>query len=284
MPKSFFQKILLAVDGSETSLQAEELSVMFAKKFQSKVTAVHAVPEQLLDLGAKTPTDIPKAVLSEVSEWFVTKGEDVLKNTQALFQEEGVKIEARLAHGDPAENIITLAAKEKFDLIIAGTRGETEAELYSLGSTAEKISRHAECSVLVVKEKSSISKILVGFDGSEKAQIGLKHAVHLAQKLDAEITVVNVQERRLFEPKPAIAQKLGKRILLQAAAELKGVDARQRLEFGNPAEGIIELANKENFDLIVVGSRGLSRAKRFLLGSVSDDVAHHSRCSVLIAR
>lgn len=126
--------------------------MVLAKKFQSKVTVVHVVPEQLLDLGLK-PADIPKLVLGEVSEWFVKKGYEILKNGQALFNEEGVKIAARLIHGDPAEKIISLALDEKYDLMVLGKRGETEAEVSSLGSNAEKISSHAECSLLLSKKR-----------------------------------------------------------------------------------------------------------------------------------
>jgi len=280
--KSYFQKILLAVDGSQTCLLAEELIVVLAKKFQSKVTVVHAVAEQLLDL---TPyADVPKSVLGEVSEWFLKRGEEILGNAQALFSEEGVEIDARLVHGDPAEKIISLAADEKYDLIVTGNRGETEVEVFSLGSNAEKISRHAECSVLIIKEKTKISKILVAIDGSENARKGLQHAVQLAQKFNAEITVMNVMERGLFGLKPQVAQNVGERTLSKAFDEVKGASATKRLEFGNPAEKIIEIANKEKYDLIVVGSRGLSRTKRFFLGSVSDDVSHHAHCSVLIVR
>jgi len=282
--KSLFKRILVAVDGSHTCLLAQELAVLLAKKFQSKVTLVHAVPEQLLDLGVKTPADIPKSVLEEISEWFVKKGEEILRNAQAIFSEEGVEIDARLLHGDPAENIINLAADKKYDLIVLGNRGETEAEVFSLGSNAEKISRHAECSVFIIKEKTKISKILVAVDGSENAQKGLHYAVQLAQKFNAEITVMNVMERRLFGLKPKVAQNVGEQVLSKAVEEVKGISVTKRLESGNPSEKIIEVANKEEYDLIVVGSRGLSRSKRFFLGSVSDDVSHHAHCSVLLVR
>jgi len=276
---------MVAVDGSRTCLVAEELVVVLAKKFQSRVTVVHAVHEQLLDLGAKTPFgEIPQPVVKEITEWFVQKGEEVLRNTQALFSEEGIEIDAKLAYGDPAESIISLAANEKYDLIVIGNRGETEAEVFSLGSNAEKISRHAECSVLIVKEKTKISKILAAIDGSENANKALQQAVQLAQKLDAEVTVVNVMECGLFGLKPKVAQDVGERILSKAMDEAKVVKVTKRFEFGNPAEKIIEIANKENYSLIVVGSRGLSRTKRFFLGSVSDDVSHHAHCSVLIVR
>jgi nucleotide-binding universal stress UspA family protein len=65
---------------------------------------------------------------------------------------------------------------------------------------------------------------------------------------------------------------------------VKGAKFDKKLEFGNPAETIINVAEKGKYDLIIVGKRGLSTVKRFFLGSVSDDVSHHAKCSVLIVR
>jgi nucleotide-binding universal stress UspA family protein len=65
---------------------------------------------------------------------------------------------------------------------------------------------------------------------------------------------------------------------------MEGVEIDKRLEYGKPAEIIIKLANKENYDLIILGSRGLSSVKRYLLGSVSEDVTWHAKRSVLIIR
>ena len=56
------------------------------------------------------------------------------------------------------------------------------------------------------------------------------------------------------------------------------------LEYGNPAEVLIKIAKKADIDIIIMGSRGLSSVKRFLLGSVSDDISMHSRNSVLIVK
>jgi nucleotide-binding universal stress UspA family protein len=84
--------------------------------------------------------------------------------------------------------------------------------------------------------------------------------------------------------KPEVVRKIGESILSDAAAKVKGLKLNTQLEFGNPAETIIEVAEKGNYDLIIVGSRGLSNVKRFFLGSVSDDVSHHAKSSVLIVR
>jgi nucleotide-binding universal stress UspA family protein len=64
----------------------------------------------------------------------------------------------------------------------------------------------------------------------------------------------------------------------------KGVELETYAREGDPAEVIIELANEQQADLIVVGSRGLTGIKRFLLGSVSNKVSHHAPCSVMIVR
>lgn len=202
-----------------------------------------------------------------------------------MFKEDGIEVDAKfMEHEDPAEAILRLAKDEDYDLVVIGNRGETEAETFSLGSVAEKISRHAECPVLIVKEKTKISKVLVGVDGSENAEKALEHAVELAKKHQAKITLLNVEESILLSLKPKVTKEIGESILSSATAKVKGVKVDTQLKFGNPAETIIEVAEKENCDVIVVGSKGLSKVKRFFLGSVSDDVSHHAHSSVLIVK
>jgi nucleotide-binding universal stress UspA family protein len=77
---------------------------------------------------------------------------------------------------------------------------------------------------------------------------------------------------------------IGECILKDASTKTKGVAFEKLLEVGSPAETIIKVAIKGSVDLTVVGSRGLSSIRRFLLGSVSDDISLHSRGSVLIVR
>jgi nucleotide-binding universal stress UspA family protein len=70
----------------------------------------------------------------------------------------------------------------------------------------------------------------------------------------------------------------------QAEAEAAGVTAVTRASQGDPADAILDVAEEQHADLIVVGNRGLAGAKRFLLGSVPNRVSHHAPCSVLIVR
>lgn len=287
--ESYFKKILVPVDGSHTCLHAEELAATIAKNFKSKVTVIHVVPNKLVHPELRKRAlryPVPfTSVRSEISSWFSQVGKKIVGEAEALFKEDGIEVDAKfMEHEDPAEAILRLAKDENYDLVVIGNRGETEAETFSLGSVAEKVSRHAECPVLIVKEKTKISKVLVGVDGSENAEKALEHAVELAKKHKAKITLLNVEESILLSLKPKGAKEIGESILSSATAKVKGVKVDTQLKFGNPAETIIEVAEKENYDVIIVGSKGLSKVKRFFLGSVSDDVSHHAHSSVLIVK
>ena len=283
--ESYFQKILVPVDGSHPCLHAEELAALIAKNFNSKVTVIHVISHDLLHSRLESYSQVPTSVLAEIKDWFLQKGRKILWDAEALFKEEDVEVDTEtVEHADPAETVLLVAKGEEYDLVVMGNRGETEVEVFSLGSVAEKVSRHADCPVLLVKQKTELSKILVAIDGSESAEKALKYAVQLAKKHKAKVTLLNVQESKLFSLKPKVIKEVGERVLSEAVAKVKGSNVSTQLEFGNPAETIIEVAEKKNHDLIVVGSRGLSSVKRFLLGSVSDDVSHHAKCSVLIVR
>lgn len=281
--ESYFKNILMPVDGSHQCLHAEELTVTIAKKFGSRVTVIHVVPPALLH--PKETYQLPDAIAKEITGWFLQQGRKIVGEAERLFKTEDIETNTELVeYADPAETIIRKTESGKYDLVVIGNRGESEAATFSLGSVAEKVSRHAECPVLIVKGKTKISKILVGIDGSENAKKALEHAIQLAKKCKAEITLLNVEETKIFGLKPKVAKEIGENILSGATAKVKEVEFNTQLEFGNPAETIIEVAEKGNYDIIVVGSRGLSSVKRFFLGSVSDDISHHAKRSVLIVR
>ena len=284
--QSYFNKILVAADGNPMSIQAEEVTAEIAKKFKSKVTVIHVVAHDLSDTQLRQELrTTPEAVVKEIAGYYLQKGRGTIDYAAMLLQEEGIEVKTILEeYMDPAEAIIQEIERRKYDLVVLGNRGESEAETFSLGSVADKVATHAPCSVLIVKKGTKISKILVAIDGSENAKKALNHAVQLASRIKANITLLNVQRSTLYKLKPSVAKDVGERILSRASNEVKEVKFDKKLEFGNPAETVINVAEKGNYDLIIVGRRGLSTVKRFFLGSVSDDVSHHAKCSVLIIR
>jgi nucleotide-binding universal stress UspA family protein len=124
----------------------------------------------------------------------------------------------------------------------------------------------------------------VAIAGSEQANKALEYASNIAMNFEAKVTLLLVAESKLFRLEPEAVRTIGENILFDAATKFKGINFEKRLGNGSPAESIIRVARQENFDMIVLGSRGLSTVKRFLLGSVSADVSMHTRRSVLIVR
>jgi nucleotide-binding universal stress UspA family protein len=143
------------------------------------------------------------------------------------------------------------------------------------------------------------SRIVVGTDGSETAQRAVKEAAELARQTGAELDLVSayepVPQSRLrseqLEAPDDIAHTVGPRedvdaILSTAAEDVReaGINVRTFARQGEPADAILDVAEEEKADLIIVGNKGMTGAKRFLLGSVPNKVSHHAPCSVLIIR
>lgn len=139
------------------------------------------------------------------------------------------------------------------------------------------------------------SKVLVPVDGSENSFRGLDQALYIAKNAGVTVTAINVVEhpptvyvesQKLLDELLANYRKEASKILdrCQEAARQQGVSIQTVLAEGNAASAIVEYAEKEGFDLIIIGSRGLGRFKEAVLGSTSSKVLHHAKCSVMITR
>jgi nucleotide-binding universal stress UspA family protein len=142
--------------------------------------------------------------------------------------------------------------------------------------------------------------IVVGTDGSPTATIAVRHAIELAQRDGARLHIVSAYEpvsnqrlrvERLEVPKD-VQWMVSPRedvleVLDQSCREAEEAGVTQVETFarqGDAADAIIDVAEEQTADLIVVGNKGMTGAKRFLLGSVPNKVSHHAPCSVLIVR
>ena len=134
-------------------------------------------------------------------------------------------------------------------------------------------------------------KVLVAYDGSEPAGHALTRAAQIAQRGDAEVTVISVVPLQASGPRsagPVIGGDVEEhgRELDEAVAKLKeaGVAAETIEAVGHPAESIVDEAERGKFDLIIVGHRGLHGVQRFLMGSTATRVVTHAHCDVLVVR
>jgi len=140
-----------------------------------------------------------------------------------------------------------------------------------------------------------LSKILAAVDGSDNSFRALDHAIFLAKRVEAHLTAIHVVENP-----PTVyveSQKLLNELLTKykaesakvldrckQAAEMSGVIIETVLAEGDAATNIVGYAQREGFDLVVIGSRGLGKFKEMVLGSTSSKVLHHTKSAVLIVR
>jgi nucleotide-binding universal stress UspA family protein len=142
-------------------------------------------------------------------------------------------------------------------------------------------------------------RIVVGTDGSDTATEAVKTAIELAKISKAKLEIVSAYEpipqdrlKQEVEGIPGdIAQVINPRedvqlVLDRAAAEAKKakVDVVTHPREGDPADAILDVAEENDADLVLVGNKGMTGARRFLLGSVPNKISHHSPCDVWIVK
>lgn len=195
------------------------------------------------------------------------------------FSARGVPGTIDVRAGPITEAIEIAALEYAADVIVIGSRGLGAFAGSILGSVAQVLARHASVPVLVVREcRTGPRRILVAVDGSDDARAAIALLARMPLPGDAEITLVHVLEHSADEARAEM-------VLVQAARTLAPHVVDQAIvERGHVAEQLLARAALMNTDLIVLGSRGQTRAVGFLQGSVADQVLSQAHCAVLVAK
>jgi nucleotide-binding universal stress UspA family protein len=297
-----FARLLMATDGSPSAQQAAEVAAQIARSFESEVTSLSAIP-------SISATAAP--LEGEYYSKLINKADDNADRAAAVFKKAGVSVsEKEIPQGRSSvvETIVDYAAKEKTDLIVMGTRGLGGFRRAVLGSVSSGVAAHAPCAALVVRPNKkggagrAISRVLVAIDGSPNAQRALETAVDLAKGMKAELRIAHVvYVPTLFwsmgVPGAAVptdkieedAEEVARQLLAKAVKFSKdaGVaNPKDELvtDLVSPAQGLVQLAERDEADVIVIGTRGNGGFKKLLLGSVANSVLHYADCSVLVTK
>lgn len=287
-------KILWTTDGSKEAKAGLNYARLFASAFNSEIIGLHVI--RVIDkkagalLGEKL--DLTGWVEDAASKWF-----DIFDKIQEELKGEKLGFRYKVVAGSPHEKIIEVANEEKADLILMGKRGLGLKDRALVGSNTIKVLKGSQIPVLAVRARtgkslSRIRKILVPFDVSEKFDSALKYAVSLGKAFDAIVSVIYVLElisypyefpvSILEDMRGVYDNELKKKI---AEISSKGGDKikikHKVIESINPYLGIIEFAQNERADLIIMNTHGRKGIKRFVLGSVAEKVIQESPCSVL---
>jgi universal stress protein A len=295
-PAIALKKLLVPVDFSAASWPQLHFSKVIARQFHAQMDIVHVVePPAYPEWGyAHLPVREEKLRRDAVAHLPQFIAENCIEPD--LVDSSSVRT------GSAEFEIVRMAAERNSDLIVMASHGYGKA---LLGSTTERVVRHASCPVLVVRDRTlqenpsllvkvAMKRILVATDFSELSRKALPYAAAFSKRFGAEIILVHVVPGTL----PAELSHLG--LVLEHNRLVKGAQdllplfreryldpqapVQSRVLTGGPASEICKLAAELDCDLIILSTHGHSGLKHLFLGSVAERVVRHAPCPVLVVR
>jgi nucleotide-binding universal stress UspA family protein len=291
-----FAKILCPIDFSPSSEYAAQVASRIAAESRAELVLVHVFREPSL-AGLKYPIGadaIPHARHEAEKQLALAEREVSRLGAERLT--------SRLLSGAPWDQIVqTLEGDRAFDLAVVGSRGRAAIARFLLGSVAEKVVRHAPCSVLVARSRGVVGDakpfghVLCATDFSDASRPALARAGELAARGGAGITLFHAIEPVLVAgdqmlPADILADvdKRAAHAIEELAVELRAsapVQVTSAIDTGGAAQRALAVLDADTtFDLAVVGSHGRTGIGRALIGSVAERIVRHAPCSVLVAR
>jgi len=296
------KSILVPIDFSEPSKNALEYALPFLEQFGAKLTLLHVIeplPVPAFMTSFPPPTKKDKEIASARGHL-----ENLIKQN-AL---DPKRVETLVCRGRSFEEIDNMARRIETDLIIMATHGYTGLQHVFLGSTAERVVRHAPCPVLVVRNKQplragqngshlKLQRILVPLDFSDCSLKALKYSIAFARQFHASQTLLHaVHPAYYFSSSDFDMVDYGKLVEDSERAAVRQMNAllkdgrfadlkvSSRVQVAHPITEIVGAAKREKSDLIVLSTHGYTGLDRVLLGSTAENVVRLASCPVLVVR
>jgi len=301
---SAITRILCPVDFSECSRHALEQAVALGRECRTPVIALHAfavapVTDRII-VGAPLVLE-PARASSEMR--------DALRTELARFVDSvdacGAVVQLDISEGDPIDAIIRDGLATNTDLIVMGTHGRSGMDRLMLGSVAESVLRKAPCPVLTVPPRAespaslAFARILCAVDFSSASLRALQYTADLAPAIGADLCALHVVELitgngdgmrdEIVDPatdyREAFRQAALQRLeALVPAAVGDDRTIRRMVAIGRPHREIVRIAERERYDVIVMGVEARSAADLLLFGSTTQHVLRRAPCPVLTVR
>ena len=276
------KKILIGIDTSEHSRNAQAYGFYLAHKLGATLIGLHVVDIVSIEgsffhdisgsLGLEPYLDFS----SKMREVLTTRGKTLLDEFSQSAAREQVTVEPVLDMGIVANQICERA--KGADLVMIGHRGINERfSTGLLGGTAESVARKSPRPVFISPMKfQEIHHPVLAYDGSERASKAMAAAADFSIQLEVPLTIITV----------ARDPKLGERVLEQARDYFKSYSTKTEfvLLTGHAHEEIISYIKRERADLLFIGAYGHSRIIEMVLGSNTEYVLRNSPCPVFLSR
>ncbi|AAV44849.1 universal stress protein (plasmid) [Haloarcula marismortui ATCC 43049] len=287
-----FDSILVPTDGSEHATRAAEHGAALARAFSASLH-VMAVIDTRTAGGPFSGGDLEDETLDRMT----ADAEDTVTAITDAVDAAGA-IQTTIRTGNPADEICAYRDDHDIDLIAMGTHGRTGVGRYLAGSVTESVVRHADVPVFTVRateqsrKTDSYDDILVPTDGSTAATAAVEPACEIAAQFDSRLHALNVVNlgdvatgseytlpTDLIDTLEAQGEKVTERIA--ARARESGVETVTQVVDGFPAADILDYAEENDIDLIVMGTAGRTGLNRFIMGSTTERLIRHADMPVL---
>lgn len=200
----------------------------------------------------------------------------------------------------PPDTIVAYAEEHEVDLIVAGTHGRRGLQRLLIGSVAEEVLRTAPCPVLTVRGEEDVApawavrNILVPIDFSDASLEALRHAKELALTYGAQITLLHAVEEVVYPsaygvepanlPGPQVIDRVEKNLADLARTEVGYEHVVVQANVGYAPSTILDYAEGNEVDLVVIATHGRTGLERMLLGSVAERVVRRAPAPVFVVK
>ena len=296
-----FERILCPIDLSDASMRALTYAAGVARWYGARVTALHVVPTfEPMELRAG-------ALFDPVQFVHPLPRERVLEQVRESITASGIPaeiVDVATEAGDPVAVIVDQAVTMRADLVVMSTHGRSGVDRLLLGSIAEKVLRRAPCPVLTVPPHAPpptgdivLRKILCPIDFSPAALQAVGFAIDLARRAAASLVVLQVIEFLAEEdPRESIhfdVPEFRRHLVNDTHSRLEAFMAGQpdtghgtvtRVATGRAYREILQMADDERSDLIVMGAQGRGGPMLAPLGTTAQQVVRAAPCPVFTVR
>jgi nucleotide-binding universal stress UspA family protein len=275
------EKILLPIDVNVDSNEQLNTAIEIARSYKSEIIIMYVLSED--------------AIHNNIQEILMHAITDSLNKVKETIRKEGLRVKEPLIEiGKPVDNILKMAVKEEVNLIVAGSGISSKEEQFKLGNTVEKLIRHSDTPVLVVKPdtQTKITNILCPVDFSDNSRLALKNAILLSERFNASLRILSV-----LEPILNISQRISVDLEKENTYRLKQYEDEMSqfikefdlnhihhtidIQTGFIDEKILQTIKEHKYDLLVIGTTGRSGLRRILVGSVAEKVVRQVPCSFI---
>ncbi len=280
-----YRKILVAVDGSESSRNALSQAFRLAVEEQCWITVTSVVPSYDGEIEILGVRDIRAALRKPC--------DDALGEAQHLAEIERVLIKTVCEEGEVHERIVDLADAENCDLIIMGRRGLRPVERMLVGRVTARVIGHTQRDVLVVPNGTTVGwkTTILATDGSKYSMAAADRAIAFAKSYGGELKVLSVVDvpPELYAEAPQAVEDLIRKAKGYVSEVKKQSDdacviADTFVCETEAYQAIINLAREQKANIIILGSHGRTGLRRLLMGSVTEKVIGHAPCPVLVVK